>query len=725
VKPRKVNVRKSRIKGKKYVARFTGQNGKTKTTHFGGKGYEDYTIHKDPKRKNLYLQRHQTRENWNDPTTAGSLSKHILWNKPNLQKSFNDYKNRFNLEGSIKPRSYFRTINGTKYNGSPITFTNKTANQIAGLLRNAGRNTRIIPAKRGYRIYTSSIRKYSKKMPSREKLDEILSKKEQGSDYGWGEGGAKINPMVPRTLNEVYNQAPELSLQTAQLFATGRTFISDIESDIFTAYENAGTYGYYISDVSEYIMDKAPGFPADEIIDGEKIDRNLLSNWLLTLSPKDAVNLATGVRNWGSFTQMSNYFSGDYGYYNDDSEAPFGDFWAKVKSPKEAKYFKQEEIEEIFNLQNNLREEAKELLSKDLKLGDGRFGEAENFLQIIKEGELGKDYFDGKGIYAIPVNTLKLLDMDGSGRHENDGNYNTLDGEIIGWRYTTGAVRQAQKDIMDYRDGKIPKNPAEMFFFANLGSGWSVNSLDLLEPNTMNNEGVKRDISALDWYLDGHLDMAEEREGEELNELQAEYEDNIIAVGTDVAIFKENDLLGFYRPPLGDVSVDEDTGFTSMDYMDDLADQMLPDYADYDLKLMSEKAGIQKLIFRGSVFGEGSSLDMGGGDVITPAEMLMDFDGDVREYIIRTGGMDQIKTSISVNDAKTIKDWLETSIADNLDDEILEVIKEISQGKHQSEYNDYGWGGVYAGQVKSSETLFSDDYDDDDDDDYDWDDDDD
>ena len=259
-----------------------------------------------------------------------------------------------------------------------------------------------------------------------------------------------------------------------------------------------------------------------------------------------------------------------------------------------------------------------------------------------------------------------------------------------------------------------------MFFFANLGGGWSVNTLDLLVPNTENNEGVKKDISALDWYLDGHLDMAEEREGEEINEFQSEYENNIIAVGTDVAIFKENDLLGFYRPPLGDISIDDDTGFTSMDYMDDLADQMLPGYAEYDMQLMTEKAGIQKLIFRGSVFGDGNYY-ISNGEVILPSEMLMDFDGDVREYIIRTGGADQIKSSISQEDASTLNEWLEESIADNLDDDTIELLEEIAKGEHLSEYNDYGWGGVYSGAPgKLGFSVTPDEDFEDDDDDWDW-----
>ena len=55
----------------------------------------DYTKHKDPERMKRYNNRHRRNENWNDPTTAGALSKWILWNKPSLKASIADYKSRF------------------------------------------------------------------------------------------------------------------------------------------------------------------------------------------------------------------------------------------------------------------------------------------------------------------------------------------------------------------------------------------------------------------------------------------------------------------------------------------------------------------------------------------------------------------------------------------------------------------------------------------------------
>lgn len=57
----------------------------------------DYTIHKDEERKQKYLNRHNKNENWQDYKTAGALWRFILWNKPTLKESIEDYKKKFNL----------------------------------------------------------------------------------------------------------------------------------------------------------------------------------------------------------------------------------------------------------------------------------------------------------------------------------------------------------------------------------------------------------------------------------------------------------------------------------------------------------------------------------------------------------------------------------------------------------------------------------------------------
>jgi Family of unknown function (DUF5754) len=68
-----------------------------KTVHFGAKGYEDYTTHKDPARKDRYIQRHKGKEQWGKQgiETAGFYAKHVLWNKPTIQQSINDLNHKY------------------------------------------------------------------------------------------------------------------------------------------------------------------------------------------------------------------------------------------------------------------------------------------------------------------------------------------------------------------------------------------------------------------------------------------------------------------------------------------------------------------------------------------------------------------------------------------------------------------------------------------------------
>lgn len=91
---RLLRISPSTDKDKKWMAVFEDPQ---KTTHFGARGYEDYTQHRNELRKESYLARHRTRENWNDPTSAGALSRWILWNKPTLTASIEDFKKRFSL----------------------------------------------------------------------------------------------------------------------------------------------------------------------------------------------------------------------------------------------------------------------------------------------------------------------------------------------------------------------------------------------------------------------------------------------------------------------------------------------------------------------------------------------------------------------------------------------------------------------------------------------------
>lgn len=88
----------SHKKEKKWDATFVYPDGHTKTVPFGARGMSDFTKHKDTTRKQRYLKRHAGMgEHWNQPDTAGALSKWVLWNKPSFRASVTDFKKRFNL----------------------------------------------------------------------------------------------------------------------------------------------------------------------------------------------------------------------------------------------------------------------------------------------------------------------------------------------------------------------------------------------------------------------------------------------------------------------------------------------------------------------------------------------------------------------------------------------------------------------------------------------------
>jgi len=94
-----VSIGKSTRAGKKMMAIFYDEaKKKVKTTHFGQEGASDYTQHGDMARKANYIARHKAREDWNDYMSSGSLAYYILWNKPTLSASIEDYMNKFKLK---------------------------------------------------------------------------------------------------------------------------------------------------------------------------------------------------------------------------------------------------------------------------------------------------------------------------------------------------------------------------------------------------------------------------------------------------------------------------------------------------------------------------------------------------------------------------------------------------------------------------------------------------
>ena len=76
---------------KKFEARIDGR----KSVCFGQAGASDFTIHKDPMRKNIYLDRHSNNEDWHNPLTAAFYATNLLWNKPSVTESIRDTNIRF------------------------------------------------------------------------------------------------------------------------------------------------------------------------------------------------------------------------------------------------------------------------------------------------------------------------------------------------------------------------------------------------------------------------------------------------------------------------------------------------------------------------------------------------------------------------------------------------------------------------------------------------------
>jgi len=93
----KVSIKPSTKPDKKLQATFTRDNGRTKTTHFGTKNMDDYTLTKDKEQRARYRKRHQ-KDNISNPESAGSLSWYILWGESTSRKeNIKSYKKRFNL----------------------------------------------------------------------------------------------------------------------------------------------------------------------------------------------------------------------------------------------------------------------------------------------------------------------------------------------------------------------------------------------------------------------------------------------------------------------------------------------------------------------------------------------------------------------------------------------------------------------------------------------------
>jgi hypothetical protein len=85
--------------GKHKLAATFLKDGRSKTTKFGQATASDYTKNKDPERRARYLERHgRGREDWSDPTSAGALSRHLLWgSSTSLASNISAFTRKFHI----------------------------------------------------------------------------------------------------------------------------------------------------------------------------------------------------------------------------------------------------------------------------------------------------------------------------------------------------------------------------------------------------------------------------------------------------------------------------------------------------------------------------------------------------------------------------------------------------------------------------------------------------
>lgn len=96
----KLELRKSSNPKKKYMMTFTEDNKRSKTVHFGAKGYVDRTLIKNPterkKKYTAYQSRHKG-DNLNDMKSPGALSWFVLWSADTLSGGIKKYEQKFGV----------------------------------------------------------------------------------------------------------------------------------------------------------------------------------------------------------------------------------------------------------------------------------------------------------------------------------------------------------------------------------------------------------------------------------------------------------------------------------------------------------------------------------------------------------------------------------------------------------------------------------------------------
>ena len=83
---------------KEFLAKFVLDNGRSRTIRFGTPSNFALNPSKTFADRDAYIARHRVRENFNNPVTAGALSRHILWgNSRNWPSNVRSFKRKFKV----------------------------------------------------------------------------------------------------------------------------------------------------------------------------------------------------------------------------------------------------------------------------------------------------------------------------------------------------------------------------------------------------------------------------------------------------------------------------------------------------------------------------------------------------------------------------------------------------------------------------------------------------
>ena len=93
-----IHLVRSKKDTKRYDAIFSDGMSRNKRVSFGQAGGSTFIDHRDAHKKENYLKRHKVNESWDNPYTPGALSRWLLWNKPTLEASLQDYGIRFHIK---------------------------------------------------------------------------------------------------------------------------------------------------------------------------------------------------------------------------------------------------------------------------------------------------------------------------------------------------------------------------------------------------------------------------------------------------------------------------------------------------------------------------------------------------------------------------------------------------------------------------------------------------